>query len=203
MAKRTLSVLFLIVCSSWLLLAQQPGTAPSDTETQARTLPSGTAINVRADQEINAEAANAGQSYPATVSTAVVDKEGHVLIPKGAPAQLKAQADGSKVALDLSSVTIDGREFQIDTKDYKQGSVGANKRTAKYAGGGAVAGALIGAIAGGGKGAAIGSLAGGAAGAGAQTLTAGKKIHVPAETVLTFKTAQALELHPVAPGTRR
>jgi hypothetical protein len=65
-----------------------------------------------------------------------------------------------------------------------------------------VAGALIGALAGGGKGAAIGTLAGGAAGAGTQAITAGKKIRVPAETVLTFKTAQPLELDPVAPGRR-
>lgn len=192
MVKYKLSVLLAIACGSLSLLAQQRS-----------TLPSGTEIKVRADQEINAEAANAGQSYPGKVSAAVVDNEGRVLIPKGSPAQLKAQADGNKVALDLSSVTIDGKKYRIETKGYKQGSVGANKTTAKYAGGGAVAGALIGALAGGGKGAAIGILAGGAAGTGAQVLTSGKKIHVPAETVLTFKTAQPLELDPVSPGARR
>jgi len=189
--KYKVGVLFLMACGCLLLLAQQ-----------VRTLPSGTEIKVRADQEINAQAANAGQSFPGTVSTAVTDNEGHVLIPKGAPARLKAQADGSKVSLDLSSVTIDGKQFRIETKGYKQGSLGANKTTAKYAGGGAVAGAVIGALAGGGKGAAIGTLAGGAAGAGAQVLTTGKKVHVPAETELTFKTAQPLELYPVAPGAR-
>lgn len=191
MVKYRLVLLITAICTPWLLLAQQ-----------ARTLPSGTEINVRADQEIAAEAANAGQSYPATVSAAVVDSEGHVLIPKGAHANLKAQAEGSKVSLDLSSVTIDGRQYEIDTKGYKPGAVGANKTTAKYAGGGAVAGALIGALAGGGKGAAIGTVAGGAAGAGTQAVTAGKKIHVPAETILTFKTAQPLELDPVPPGAR-
>jgi len=192
MVKYKLVLLLTAICSPWLLLAQQ-----------TRTLPSGTEIYVRSDQEIRAEASNAGQSYPGTVSAAVVDSEGHVLIPKGAPAELKAQANGSKVSLDLSSVTIDGREYRIETKGYKPGAVGGNKTTAKYAGGGAVAGALIGALAGGGKGAAIGTLAGGAAGAGAQAVTAGKKIHVPAETVLTFKTAQPLELYPVAPSVRR
>jgi len=77
------------------------------------------------------------------------------------------------------------------------------KTTAKYAGGGALAGAVIGAIAGGGKGAAIGTVAGGAAGAGAQVLTAGKSIDIPAETILTFKTAQSLQLRPVSSGTIR
>lgn len=192
MVKYKLSILLAMACSSLLLLGQQTS-----------TLPSGTEIKVRADQEINAAAANAGQTYPATVSPAVVDSEGHVLIPKGARAELKALKDGSKMMLDLSSVTIDGKKYNIEAKGYKQGGVGANKTTAKYAGGGAAAGLVIGALAGGGKGAAIGGLAGGAAGAGAQVLTAGKKIHVPAETELTFKTAMPLELHQVAPGARR
>ncbi len=192
MVKYKLSLLFARACGSWLLLAQPTS-----------TLPAGTEIKVRADQEITAQAANAGESYPGTVSKAVVDSEGRVLIPKGARAELTAQADGSKVALDLSSVTIDGKKYRIEAKGYKPGSVGANKTTAKYAGGGAVAGAVIGALAGGGKGAAIGTLAGGAAGAGAQVLTAGKKIHVPAETELTYKTREPLELRPVAPGARR
>jgi hypothetical protein len=90
MVKYKLVLLLAAICTPWLLLAQQ-----------TRTLPSGTEINVRADQEITAEAANAGQSYPATVSSAVVDSEGHVLIPKGASATLRAQADGSNVSLDL------------------------------------------------------------------------------------------------------
>jgi hypothetical protein len=132
----------------------------------------------------------------------VVDSDGRVLIPKGSKAELSAQANGSKAMLDLSAVTINGQKYRIESKGYKQGGVGANKTTAKYAGGGAVAGAVIGALAGGGKGAAIGTLAGGAAGAGAQVLTAGKKIHVPAETELTFKTAQPLELQPVAAVAR-
>jgi hypothetical protein len=192
MVKYKLVLLLTAICSPWLLLAQQ-----------TRTLPSGTEINVRTDQRITAEAANAGQTYPATVSAAVVDREGHVLIPKGARANLTAQEQGGKMSLDLSSVTIDGRTFQIDTEGYKPGAVGANQTTARYAGGGAVAGALIGALAGGGRGAAIGTLAGGAAGAGTQAVTAGRRISVPAETVLTFTTAQPLDLHPVAPGARR
>lgn len=192
MVKYKLVLLLTAICTPWLLVAQQ-----------TRTLVTGTQINVRTDQQITADATNAGQSYPATVSSAVVDREGHVLIPKGARADLRAQAQGDRMSLDLSSVTIDGRTFDIDTEEYKPGSVGANQTTARYAGGGAVAGALIGALAGGGRGAAIGTVAGGAAGAGTQAVTAGRRIQVPAETVLTFTTAQPLDLHPVAPGARR
>src|SRR5215813_6112010 len=167
------------------------------------TLPAGKEIRVRADEQITADANNVGHSYSGTVSQAVTDNAGNTVIPKGARAELKTVASGSKVAVDLASVTIEGKKQMIVASDYKPGKVGANKTTAKYAGGGAVAGALIGALAGGGKGAAIGTLAGGAAGAGTQAVTAGKKIHVPAETVLTFKTAQPLDLDPVAPGARR
>jgi hypothetical protein len=56
-------------------------------------------------------------------------------------------------------------------------------------GGGAALGAVIGAIAGGGKGAAIGTLAGGAAGTGAAAATGKKPALVDSEAVLTFVTA--------------
>ncbi len=170
---------------------------------QAATIPSGTEIKVRADQQITATSANAGRRYGAIVSEAVTDNNGNTVIPKGARAQLTAVANGSKVALDLTSVTVDGRRYNIESSSYKSGSLGKNSTTAKYAGGGALAGTLIGALAGGGKGALIGAVAGGAAGAGAQVLTTGKKIDIPAETELKFKTAQDLTMRAVASGTRR
>ena len=58
-------------------------------------------------------------------------------------------------------------------------------------GGGAALGAVIGAIAGGGKGAAIGTLAGGAAGTGAAAATGKKPAIVDSEAVLTFVTSSA------------
>jgi hypothetical protein len=170
---------------------------------QTTTIPNGTEIKVRTDTAINATPENAGHRYDGTISQAVTDSSGNTVIPKGARATLVAMKDGSKVALDLSSVNVDGRRYSIQASSYKEGSVGANKTTAKYAGGGALAGTLIGAVAGGAKGAVIGALAGGAAGAGAQVLTKGKKLNIPAETELTFKTASDLQLRPVAAGTRR
>ncbi len=170
---------------------------------QTSVVPSGTEIKVRTDQQITATTANAGHHYTGTISEPVTDANGKTIIPKGAPAQLTAIKDGSKVALDLTAVTVDGRRNLIQASSYKEGALGANKTTAKYAGGGALAGTLIGALAGGGKGALIGAVAGGAAGAGAQVLTKGKNLNIPAETILTFKTAQDLQMQPVAAGTRR
>lgn len=166
-------------------------------------VPSGTEIKVRTDEKITADANNVGHSYGATVAQAVSDENGNVVIPRGARARLRTVANGSKVAVDLTSVTVGNNRYNIEADAYKPGSLGANKTTAKYAGGGALAGLVIGALAGGGKGAAIGTLAGGAAGAGAQVLTSGKSLNIPAETELTFKTAQALRLRPAAAAPRQ
>jgi len=55
-------------------------------------------------------------------------------------------------------------------------------------------GAIIGAIAGGGKGAAIGAGAGAATGAGAQTVMKCQQVRIPSETVLTFTTQKTIQL---------
>jgi hypothetical protein len=168
----------LFVTCAWAALVAQTAT----------TVPSGSDIKVRTDEQITADANNVG-----SVTEDVVNN-GTTVIPKGSPVVLSTVKNGSKVAVDLTSVTVGSRKYAIEASSYKPGSVGANKTTAKYAGGGALAGALIGAIAGGGKGAAIGAIAGGAAGTGTQVLTSGKSLNIPAETVLTFKTAQDLRL---------
>ena len=164
------------------------------------TIRQGTDIRVRADQAINLSSARGGRMYDGTVSQDVKDVNGNVVIPRGSRAQL-AVTDGVKnneVSINLNSVTVNGQSYYIASNTVDRGSkegVGKNKRTAKYVGGGALAGTLIGAIVGGGKGAAIGALAGGAAGAGAQTLNKGSKANVPAETELSFKLAQDMTLN--------
>jgi hypothetical protein len=60
------------------------------------------------------------------------------------------------------------------------------KGNAEKIGGGAGAGAVIGALAGGGKGAAIGAGAGAAAGTGVAAATGKEEVRIPAESVLTF-----------------
>ncbi len=166
-----------------------------------RVLPANTEIKVRTGTEIPAKPA-ANATYSARVADDVVDESGKVAIPRGAEARLEAYPtdDGKDTYLDLSSVNIDGRRYLLNTQNGAKnssapGGLGTNKRTAKYVGGGAAVGAVLGAIFGGGKGAAIGALAGGGAGAGAQVYT-GRDKAVPAETVLSFKLAQNLEMQP-------
>lgn len=165
----------------------------------AQTIPSGSEIKVRTDTAIQANTSqNLGRRYQGRITQDVTDSAGQVIIPRGSPATLTVVRDGKEVALDLTSVSANGRRYAVVSKGYKQGGVGKNERTAKWAGGGALAGAVIGAIAGGGKGAAIGALAGGAAGAGAQTYTKGRSLDIKPETELNFKLAQDLQLQPMA-----
>ncbi|MGH9522674.1 MAG: hypothetical protein ACRD3E_09105 [Terriglobales bacterium] len=166
---------------------------------QMRTIPASTEIKVRTDTAIPAHPA-AGTAYAATVSEDVPDGQGGVAIPTGSRARLVAQTspDGKDTVLDLRSVTVSGTRYNLTaagaTGSSSSGAgLGANKRTAKYVGGGAAIGAVLGALLGGGKGAAIGAVLGGAGGAGAQVLT-GKKKGLPAETQLTYKTAQPLQM---------
>jgi hypothetical protein len=162
---------------------------------------SGSEIRVRTDQSIRATSANLGRVYSATVTQDVLDSNGQVAIPRGAPAKIEVRqgGDANEVTVDLRSVTVNGRTYSMlassESRDVgKKEGLGANKRTGKYVGGGALAGTLIGAIAGGGKGAAIGALAGGAAGAGAQVLTRGSKVDIPAETELRFQLSNDVTL---------
>ena len=164
----------------------------------AQTLPKDSEIKVRTDTSIPAKPP-ANAKYAASISNDVTDSSGSVVIPKGSRAQLVAVQNGNDSTLDLHSVTVNGKRYVLTTqgKSSAHGGLGANQRTAKYVGGGAAVGAVLGALLGGGKGAAIGALAGGGAGAGAQVYT-GRKKEIPPETELKYKLAQDLEMRPLS-----
>ena len=107
----------------------------------AQTLPSNTEIKVRTDTAIPAKPAP-NSHYEATVSNDVTDNSGNVVIPRGSRARLVAEANGDDTNLDLRSVNVNGRHYSLTTQDKSSspGGLGANKRTAKYVGGGAAAG---------------------------------------------------------------
>lgn len=172
--------------------------------TKTYELPAGTEISVRNEETIDSGKASEGQAYPAEVTQDVRDADGNVVVPRGANAQIvirSASKGGhfhgtSDLVMDLATVSIDGREYELSTADVSErghAGVGANKRTGEFAGGGAAIGAIIGAIAGGGRGAAIGAGSGAGAGALTQILTKGT-IKVPVETILTFKLDRPLRV---------
>lgn len=164
---------------------------------QADPVPPGTEVAVRNDITIDVRDAD-GRVFPGFVARDVAAPDGRIVIPRGSTAELIVRRLGPHdFAIDLASVTVNGRRYSIDTSDAEHiRHEGEGRRTGAFAGGGAIVGTLLGAIAGGGKGAAIGALAGGAAGAGTAIATRGERVHIPAESVLTFRVERPLDIYP-------
>ena len=169
-------------------------------------IPEGTNIVIRTEDSIRSGQESSGQLYPVTVEQDVYGSSGNVAIPAGTSAKLvvsNVRSGGAvhspELVLDLYSVDVHGEQYRVDTSSVTESNksgLGANRRTAEYAGGGAGVGALLGAVFGGGKGAGIGALAGAGGGALTQLFTRGKQISVPAETAMTFRLERTLVLHP-------
>jgi hypothetical protein len=180
----------------------------SITGVRAETIAAGTTIPVRTNDAIDARHAGDGRVYSRVVDRDVFDDNNRIAIPRGSDVELMVRDIGHHtLALDLDAVVVDGKRYSVRSYDVtragdEQDGIGANRRTGKFLGGGALFGTLLGAVAGGGKGAAIGALAGGTAGAVGQMATRGSRVHVPAESVLTFQLQQPLTWAPEAGYTR-
>ena len=164
-------------------------------------VPAGTVLTVRLGQAVGSKISSPGQTFTATLASAV-SVDGKTAIPAGATASgtvvdakpLGRFKGGAVLQLRLTSISIGGSEQSIATSSVSRTATGKGKRTAVLAGGGAALGALIGGLAGGGKGAGIGALAGGGAGAGGAAFTGNKDIVLPAESALSFKLEQSIEV---------
>jgi hypothetical protein len=178
-----------------------PASAPAGGGPMGVEVPSGTDVVVRLIDRVNSDTDRLGQTYRASVDQPVV-VNGQTVIPRGADvvatlidAQKSGKIEGKTVmTLDLKSITVNNHPYDIVTTGVSRASNSRGQRSAKVIGGTAAAGAIIGAIAGGGKGAAIGTLAGAGAGTAAQVATSGQKVNIPAETRLTFTLKNALDL---------
>jgi len=176
-----------------------PPAAPSYA---AREIPSGSNITIRMIDDVDSRNARPGQTFKASVDESVV-VDGATVVPRGADVvtRLVEMKDPSKLSgggqltLDLVSIAVDGKPVEVSTA---QGvtTTGESRKgeSAKVIGGTAALGAIIGAIAGGGKGAAIGGISGAGAGTAVQVLTQGTRVRVPSETRLTFTLQQAVRL---------
>lgn len=138
--------------------------------------PSGTELLVRTIETIDSRNSGADQPFSALVGRAVSDASGRVIIPAGSSAQLVirqvsfvGKPGSPELALDLRSITVEGRRYLVSTADLTEDSdtdIGTNRATAETVGGGPVS----------------------------QVLTKGRDVTIPAETVLRFRLDQAITL---------
>jgi len=181
--------------------APAPAAEPAKPKIVTVTVPAGTTLTVKLGQQLGSKISQAGETFTATLASPV-EVEGRTVIPAGASANgtvvdakpLGRFKGGASLEVQLTSITIHGKEHAIQTAAVTQTEKGKGKRTAVLAGGGAGLGAVVGALAGGGKGAAIGALAGAGAGGAGAAFTGNKEIVLPAESALSFQLSQALEV---------
>lgn len=190
---------------SFLLLALSPLPAGGQ---KSLEIPSGTSVRVRMIDSLSSEKAQVGDTFRGTLDEAI-QVNGRELYPKGADVigrvtdahptgRLSEPGELDLVLNTVSSGTV-AASINVEPLVIK-GESHAKSNVTKI-GGGAALGAVIGAIAGGGKGAAIGTVAGGAAGTGAAAATGKKPAVVDSEAVLTFVTSSASMRAPSPPAS--
>ncbi|MGH9560440.1 MAG: hypothetical protein ACRD3S_03210, partial [Terracidiphilus sp.] len=165
------------------------------------SLPAGTSLRVRLDQDLGSKVSQPGDSFSATIEDAVV-VDGQTVIPRGATAEgtvidakpLGRFKGGAVLSIRLERVHTKWGSYPVATSSIARAEKGKGKRTGIFAAGGGGFGALVGGLAGGGKGAVIGGLAGAGAGTATSAFTGNKEIFLPAETMLTFRLEHSVHI---------
>jgi hypothetical protein len=211
-----------VVALAYILLA--PGlalAAPGQSATRKKkpvryTVKLNTIIHARLDQELDSERARVGDTFTSTLVDPVYSSGGVLLIPQGSAIAgrvtnvSRAAKNGQPASLDVQFTSVrlpNGYHNAINGSltdlsgsggsSNNEGTVTANKtshRKAKFIGGGAAGGAIIGAIAGGGKGFLIGAGAGALAGGIAGRLKKGSEVKVKRGTEFGVILNQSISL---------
>jgi hypothetical protein len=192
--------------------AQPPASASLDsgaglpfTEAQILAIPSGTAVYVRLQETISSRTAQAGQSFSAVLDEPLL-VNGQTVAPEGAEIKGRIVAaresgqlrDAGYLRLTLASITLGGKDMPLQTSSVFVEGGSFNKRNFAYIGGGAGGGALIGALAAGGRGALVGTALGAAGGTAAAYATGKKEVGFLAERRLGFRLTQPLDVDAIS-----
>jgi hypothetical protein len=156
-------------------------------------IPSGTQVKVRMVDHLSSEDNQIGDTFAATLEEPITIN-GRDVYPKGADVNGRIVdihksgrlSEPGELDLVLTTISTGHSATSISVQPLVlKGESHAKSNTAKI-GGGAALGAIIGAVAGGGKGAAIGAGVGGAAGTGAAAAGGRRPATVDSEAILTF-----------------
>jgi hypothetical protein len=170
---------------------------------QKITVPAGTQLTVRLNDPLDSERNQVGDSFHASLG-APISIGGETVIPAGADvvgrvANVKSAgrfAGSSVLTLELTSLSVNGRTYNIQTNQWSRAGKGEGKSTATKVGVGTAAGAVLGGIIGGGKGAAIDAAAGAGTGTGVAASRKGEQIKLGPEAVLNFQIINPLTVTP-------
>jgi hypothetical protein len=182
--------------------------AISSSPTDSRSLPSGTTLDVKLDQEIGTKTSKVGDSFSATVTTAVTATNGTVAVPAGSKVYGKVTGldnsdrvgEAAAIRIDFERIVVNGTTHPLYAKvtatNLETRGADTRDETIKKAGVGAAAGAGVGGILSGGDLDKI--LLGGALGAAAGTVISLGMGDVegvlPAGTNLTLQTTRVVGL---------
>jgi hypothetical protein len=165
-------------------------------------IPAGTELAIRINQTISVKRTPAGARFDGEVVESWVDANGRVILPKGTPvdgvvdsSHRRGHFKGASILqLRLTSLTLNGTRYPLETRDMTRTKKGKGKRSAAFIGGGSGLGMLIGGVASGGTGLLIGGLAGGGAGTALGGMTGNRDIVIPSESIIHFRLADDLTL---------
>ena len=160
-------------------------------------IPARTPITVRLQQALSSASAVPGEHFEAVVEEPIV-VDNQVVVPSGAYVSghvVSARRSGrlrhpGELALTLDHITVGNQQIRVLTSSIAVRGGSHKKRNLGWIGGGTGGGALIGALAAGGKGALIGSGIGAVAGTTTAVLTGKKDVGFAAERRLQFRLRQ-------------
>jgi len=174
--------------------ASSTPSAAQQVSSQPLVIPAGTPITVRLQQSLSSASAVPGEHFEAVIDRPVV-VDNQVVVPVGALATghvIVARRSGrlrhpGELGLTLDSVTVGQENIPLATSSVVARGGSHKKRNWAFIGGGTGGGALIGALAAGGKGALIGGGVGAAAGTTTAFVTGKKDVVFGSERLLRFR----------------
>ncbi len=165
------------------------------------TVPEGTTFPLVLETGISSATSRSGDLVVARLAEDIKVGE-KVVVPSGSEIRGRVTAavpsgrtkTRARLAFDFDTLVLEGKEHPVATRAVDITARDTHKKDAATIGIGAGAGAIIGAIANGGKGAAIGTLIGGAAGTGVVLTNTGKEVELGTGSRVTVRLTREASL---------